>query len=82
VLDYCRAAMGFESKEHFRILFLDKANHLIADEQHQTGTVDHTPVYPREVVKRALELSATAVILVHNHPTWRSNITLDNARYH
>jgi len=49
VVDYCRAAMGFESKEHFRILFLDKGNHLIADEQHQTGTVDHTPVYPREV---------------------------------
>ena len=69
VVDYCRAAMGFESKEHFRVLFLDKGNHLIADEQHQTGTVDHTPVYPREVVKRALELSATAVILVHNHPT-------------
>lgn len=69
VLDYCRAAMGFESKEHFRILFLDKANHLIADEQHQTGTVDHTPVYPREVLKRALELSATAIILVHNHPS-------------
>jgi len=67
VLDYCRAAMAFESKEHFRILFLDKGNHLIADEQHQTGTVDHTPVYPREVIKRALELSATAVILVHNH---------------
>ena len=56
-------------QEHFRILFLDKGNHLIADEQHQTGTVDHTPVYPREVVKRALELSATAVILVHNHPS-------------
>src|ERR671923_2319346 len=69
VLDYCRAAMAFESKEHFRILFLDKGNHLIADEQHQTGTVDHTPVYPREVVKRALELSATAIILVHNHPS-------------
>lgn len=69
VLDYCRTAMGFESKEHFRILFLDKGNHLIADEQQQTGTVDHTPVYPREVVKRALELSATAVILVHNHPS-------------
>jgi DNA repair protein RadC len=50
-------------------LFLDKGNHLIADEQHQTGTVDHTPVYPREVVKRALELSASAVILVHNHPS-------------
>jgi DNA repair protein RadC len=69
VLDYCRTAMAFENKEHFRILFLDKGNHLIADEQQQTGTVDHTPVYPREVVKRALELSATAVILVHNHPS-------------
>jgi DNA repair protein RadC len=69
VLDYCRAAMAFAEKEHFRILFLDKRNHLIADEQQQTGTVDHTPVYPREVVKRALELSATAVILVHNHPS-------------
>ena len=69
MLDYCRAAMGFENKEHFRILFLDKGNQLIADEQHQTGTVDHTPVYPREVVKRALELSATAAILVHNHPS-------------
>jgi DNA repair protein RadC len=69
VLDYCRSAMAFAAKEEFRILFLDKRNHLIADEQHQTGTVDHTPVYPREVVKRALELSATAVILVHNHPS-------------
>jgi DNA repair protein RadC len=61
--------MAFAAKEEFRILFLDKRNHLIADEQHQTGTVDHTPVYPREVVKRALELSATAIILVHNHPS-------------
>jgi DNA repair protein RadC len=69
VLDYCRTAMAFADKEEFRILFLDKRNHLIADERHQTGTVDHTPVYPREVVKRALELSATAVILVHNHPS-------------
>ena len=69
VLDYCRSAMAFDDKEQFRILFLDKRNHLIADEQHQTGTVDHTPVYPREVVKRALELSATAIILVHNHPS-------------
>src|SRR5262249_37080195 len=56
-------------KEQFRILFLDKRNQLIADEVQQTGTVDHTPVYPREVVKRALELSATAIILVHNHPS-------------
>ena len=69
VLDYCRTAMAFADKEQFRILFLDKRNQLIADELHQTGTVDHTPVYPREVVKRALELSATAIILVHNHPS-------------
>ena len=66
---YCPAAMAFEAREQFRILFLDKKNALIADEVQQTGTVDHTPVYPREVVKRALELSATAIILVHNHPT-------------
>lgn len=69
VLDYCRTAMAFEDKEQFRILFLDKRNQLIADEVQQRGTVDHTPVYPREVVKRALELSATAIILVHNHPS-------------
>jgi DNA repair protein RadC len=69
VLDYCRTAMAFADKESFRILFLDKRNQLIADELQQTGTVDHTPVYPREVVKRALELSATAIILVHNHPS-------------
>ena len=69
VLDYCRATMAFADKEQFRVLFLDKRNQLIADEVQQTGTVDHTPVYPREVVKRALELSATAVILVHNHPS-------------
>ncbi len=69
VLDYCRTAMAFEAREQFRILFLDKKNALIADEVQQTGTVDHTPVYPREVVRRALELSATAIILVHNHPS-------------
>lgn len=69
VIDYCRTAMAFETKEQFRLLFLDKKNVLIADEVQQTGTVDHTPVYPREVVKRALELSATAIILVHNHPS-------------
>ncbi len=69
VIDYCRAAMAFETREQFRILFLDKKNALIADEVQQTGTVDHTPVYPREIVRRALELSATAIILVHNHPS-------------
>ena len=69
VIDYCRSAMAFADKEDFRILFLDKKNGLIADESQGVGTVDHTPVYPREVVKRALELSASAIILVHNHPS-------------
>jgi DNA repair protein RadC len=69
VIDYCRTAMAFADKEQFRIIFLDKRNQLIADEVQQVGTVDHTPVYPREVVKRALELSATAIIMVHNHPS-------------
>jgi DNA repair protein RadC len=69
LIDYCRTAMAFADKEQFRILFLDKRNKLIADERQQIGTVDHTPVYPREVIKRALELSATAIILVHNHPS-------------
>jgi DNA repair protein RadC len=61
--------MGFEAREQFRILFLDKKNRLIADEVQQEGTVDHTPVYVREIVKRSLELSASAIILVHNHPS-------------
>jgi DNA repair protein RadC len=69
VVAYCRAAMAFEAREQFRVLFLDKRNHLIADEVQQRGTVDHTPVYVREVCKRALELSATALLLVHNHPS-------------
>lgn len=69
VLNYCRAAMAFEEVEQFRILFLDKKNQLIRDEVQQVGTIDHTPVYPREILKRALELSATAIILVHNHPS-------------
>jgi len=69
VIDYCRTSMAFADKEQFRLLFLDKRNRLIADEAQQTGTIDHTPVYPREVIKRALELSATALILVHNHPS-------------
>ncbi len=69
VLDYLRLAQGFEQREQFRILFLDKKNMLIADEVQGRGTVDHTPVYVREVVKRALELSASAIILVHNHPS-------------
>jgi DNA repair protein RadC len=69
LLDYCTGAMAHEKQEQFRLLFLDRKNHLIADEVQQKGTVDHTPVYPREVMKRALELSASAVILVHNHPS-------------
>jgi DNA repair protein RadC len=69
VIDYCRASMAHAVREQFRVLFLDKKNHLIADEIQGEGTVDHTPVYPREVIKRALELSASAIILVHNHPS-------------
>ena len=69
LLDYCRTALAYEEREQFRLLFLDKKNQLLADEVQQTGTVDHTPVYPREVIRRALELSASAVILVHNHPS-------------
>ncbi|NQZ14693.1 MAG: DNA repair protein RadC [Alphaproteobacteria bacterium] len=67
--DYCMASMANENKEHFRLLFLNKKNELIADEVQQTGTVDHTPAYPREIMKRSLELGATALILVHNHPS-------------
>jgi DNA repair protein RadC len=69
IIEYCRAAMAFQDVETFRLLFLDKKNQLIADEEQQRGTVDYTPVYAREVVKRALELSASAIILVHNHPS-------------
>lgn len=69
LIDYCRASMAYHDKEQFRILFLDRKNKIIADEVQQEGTVDHTPVYPREVIKRALELAATAIILVHNHPS-------------
>lgn len=73
LLDYIQATMAHEQKENFRLLFLNKKNELIADEIQQTGTIDHTPAYPREIVKRALELSATAIILVHNHPSGDSN---------
>ena len=69
LMDYCRASLAFERTERFRILFLNRKNVLIADEIQQKGTVDHTPVYPREIVKRALELGATALIMVHNHPS-------------
>ncbi len=69
LMEYCQLTMAHEQKEHFRILFLNKKNELIADEIQQSGTVDHTPAYPREIMKRALELGATALILVHNHPS-------------
>jgi DNA repair protein RadC len=69
LIDYCHTALAHEKTEQFRILFLDRKNVLIADEVQQRGTIDHTPVYPREVVKRALALNASALILVHNHPT-------------
>lgn len=69
VIDYVRSAMAFADREEFRVLFLDKRNGVLADEVQGRGTVDHTPVYPREVIKRALEVSASALILVHNHPS-------------
>jgi len=69
VVNYCRTAMAFLDHEEFRVLFLDKKNCLIADEVQGVGTVDHAPVYPREIMRRALELSASAIILVHNHPS-------------
>ena len=69
LLDYCRGRMQDAAIEHFRVLFLDRKNVLIADESQQRGTVDHTPVYPREIMRRALDLGASAVILVHNHPS-------------
>ena len=69
VIDYCSARLAHRSTEHFRVLFLDSRNALIKDEEQQQGTVDHVVLYPREVVKRALELGASAVILVHNHPS-------------
>ena len=69
LVDYCMAQMSREATEQFRILFLDRKNKLLRDEVQGRGTVDHTPVYPREVVKRALELGASSIILVHNHPS-------------
>ncbi|PHO05551.1 hypothetical protein CSC82_01610 [Rhodobacteraceae bacterium 4F10] len=69
LLDYCHTTMAHRETEHFRVLFLDRKNVLIADEEQARGTVDHVPVYPREVVKRALEINSSALILVHNHPS-------------
>ncbi len=69
LLDYCRASMAHAEKEELRVLFLDRQNVLIADEVQQIGTIDHTPVYPREVIKRALDHGASAIVLAHNHPS-------------
>ena len=69
LIDYCHTAMAHRETEQFRVLYLDRKNVLIADEEQGKGTVDHVPVYPREVAKRALELNASALILVHNHPS-------------
>ena len=84
LIDYLPASMSEESREHFRLLFLNKKNELIADELQGSGTVDHTPAYPREIMKRALEVGATALIMVHNHPSGdpspsRADIDLTNA---
>ena len=79
LIDYCTAAMARETAEQFRVLFLDRKNVLIADEVQNRGTIDHTPVYPREIVKRALEHSASAIILVHNHFYWPVSATLAHA---
>lgn len=84
VLAYCRTVMAYGEVEQFRLLFLDKKNQLLCDEVQQTGTVDHTPVYPRQVVKRALEVGASALILAHNHPSGdptpsRADIAMTNA---
>ena len=69
LLSYCRASMAHRETEQFRVFYLDRKNVLIADEEQARGTVDHVPVYPREVVRRALQLNASALILVHNHPS-------------
>lgn len=83
LLDYCHTTMAHRETEQFRVLFLDRKNVLIADEEQAKGTVDHVPVYPREVAKRALELNASAIILVHNHPSGdptpsQSDLTMTN----
>lgn len=69
LINYCTTQMAYKKNEQFRVLFLDRQNRLIADEKMQEGTIDHTPVYPREIIKRALELGSSAIILVHNHPS-------------
>jgi len=76
--DYCRALLAHETREQFRVIFLDKKNRLIADEQQNQGTIDHTSVYPREVMRRALELGSSAVVLVHNHPSGDPTPSVDD----
>lgn len=83
LLDYCHTAMAHDQIEQFRVLYLDRKNVLIADEEQARGTVDHVPVYPREIMRRALELTASALILVHNHPSGdptpsQADITMTN----
>ncbi|MDO5612449.1 MAG: DNA repair protein RadC, partial [Paracoccus sp. (in: a-proteobacteria)] len=80
LLDYCHTAMSHRETEQFRVLYLDRKNVLIEDEEQGRGTVDHVPVYPREIVRRALELNASALILVHNHPTTPISRTFKHAR--
>ena len=82
LIAFCNAHIAYSAVEEFHLLFLDRKNALLAHERQQRGTIDHTPVYPREVVKRALELNATALILVHNHPTQPLSITIDHAPTH
>ncbi len=82
VTDYLHARLAHELTEEFRVLFLDNKNRLIRDEKFGEGTVNQAPAYPREIVKRAMELQASAVVLVHNHPTTPVSITLDHAQYH
>jgi DNA repair protein RadC len=79
LIDYCNAQIAYSEVEEFHILFLDRKNALIKDERQQRGTVDHTPVYIRQVIKRALDIGASALILVHNHPTCAFELTLDHA---
>ena len=69
LLSYCQTTLAHRSIEEFRLLFLDRKNNLIADEKQGSGTVDHVPVYPMEIIKQALQLNASALILVHNHPS-------------
>lgn len=82
LVNYCRMSMMHAPREEFRVLFLDAKNQLIADEVMNEGTVDHAPVYPREVARRALEMSAASIILVHNHPTDQNSVTVDHALSH